>query len=208
MSIVRRSFFGLALASSLLACGKEDQSVPGSSPENEMNAIMGAISPFADAEIRMNQRMLKAAGATAGDSWVRKMIEHQKGGVRIARQVLTTDAEADVKDMARRITEKQMREIALLEKLVVEGKPDPATAALYERAIENMHRAMMAAVGRSVSETFHRKMLEHHQGAIALSDIALGNGVTGALGEQVERTKAEQRREVEIIEAKLRASKS
>ena len=53
----------------------------------------------------------------------------------------------------------------------------------------------MAAKSGDLSDTFIRKMLEHHKGAIALSDIALANGATGAIRSQIEKTKAEQRKE-------------
>lgn len=171
-----------------------------------MNAIMEATSPFSDAEIRMNEKILIAVGANAGDSWARKMIEHHRGAIEISRQTLGLGAEIHIKEMARRIIDEQATEIAALEKLVTNDKPDPASAKLYEPAIDNMHRAMMVAAGRTLSETFQRKMLEYHRGAIELSDIALANGVTGTLREQVEKTKAESRKELEVIEAKIRAS--
>ncbi len=49
----------------------------------------------------------------------------------------------------------------------------------------------MAATGADLSETYLRKMLAHHQGAVAMSDIALANGATGAVRAQIEKTRAE-----------------
>lgn len=198
----------LALVSTLTACGREEPSATNTSAENDMNTIMAATSPFGDAEIRMNEAMMKAVGVNAGDSWVRKMIEHHKGAVEISRQVLTMSPDAHVAQMANETIAKQTKEIAGLEKLVVQGTPDPASSELYQPAMDKMHQAMMAANGTSLSETFHRKMLEHHKGAVAMSDVSLANGATGAVRAQVEKTKADQQKEVVMVEAMLRGAPS
>lgn len=62
----------------------------------------------------------------------------------------------------------------------------------------------MAAKGADISETYLRKMLAHHKGAVAMSDVALANGVTGAVRARVEKTKADQQMEVDMVEAMLR----
>ena len=106
--------------------------------------------------------------------------------------------------VAQQTIDKQTKEIASLEKLVTQGNPDPASAELYQPAMDQMHQAMMAGTGADLSETFHRKMLEHHKGAVAMSDIALANGVTGAVRAQIEKTRADQQKEVEMVETMLR----
>lgn len=203
---VRKAVFtisALALLSALSGCGREQQSANDASPDNEMNTIMAATSPFGDAEIRMNDAMMKVVGVNAGDSWVRKMIEHHKGAVEISRQVLTMNPEARVAQMAQQTIDKQTKAITVLERLVAQGNPDPASAELYGPTMDKMHQAMMTATGKTLSETFFRKMLEHHKGAVAMSDIALANGVTGAVHTQVEKTKADQQKEVDNVEAML-----
>ena len=194
----------LALISTVSACGSREEAATNVAAENEMNATMADTGPFADAEMRMNEAMMAAVGVNAGDSWVRKMIEHHKGAVEMSRQVLTMNPGDHVADMANSTIAKQTKEIADLEKLVAQGNPDPASAELYRPAMEQMHNAMMAAAGADLSETFHRKMLEHHKGAVALSDVALANGAAGAIRAQVEKTRADQQKEVEMVEAMLR----
>lgn len=204
MRKVLNSLGALALVSTLAACGDAEPSATNASPDKDMNIIMTATSPFGDAEIRMNDAMMKAVGVNAGDNWVRKMIEHHKGAVEISRQVLTMSPDAHIAQMANETIEKQTKEIAGLEKLVAQGTPDPASSDLYQPTMDKMHQAMMAANGTSLSETFHHKMLEHHKGAIAMSNVALANGVTGAVHTQVEKTKADQQKEVGMVEAMLR----
>ena len=67
-----------------------------------------------------------------------------------------------------------------------------------------MHEAMMAAKGADASETYLRKMLAHHQGAIAMSDVALANGAAGAVRTQIAKTRADQQKEAAMVEAMLR----
>jgi len=68
-----------------------------------------------------------------------------------------------------------------------------------------MHDAMMAAGGADVSETWVRKMIEHHRGAIAMADVLLAQpGISPAVRAEAERTKAEQEQEIARLERMLR----
>lgn len=51
------------------------------------------------------------------------------------------------------------------------AKADPANP--YMPAEMAMHDKMMAAKGTNVGETWTRKMIEHHRGALAMSQIVL-----------------------------------
>lgn len=196
--------FTLALAASLAACGEADAPA-GNEATNDMNAMKaGPNNPFSNAELAMDQAITAAIGINAGDSWVRKMIEHHRGAVEMSRIVLAQNPPAEISAMAQQTSDKQTREIAALEKLVASGDPDGASAELYRQATMRMHEAMMTARGADVSETYLRKMLAHHKGGVALSDVALANGVAGAVRAQVEKTRADQLKEARMVEAMLR----
>jgi len=190
----------LTLISVLSGCGEKQ---PDLTPEQQMNAIMEATSPFGDAEIRMNEAMTKAVGVSVGDSWVRKMIEHHRGAIEIARQTLAMRPDAHVAQMARATIDQQTKELAHLQTLVAQGPLDQASADIYQPAMDKMHQAMMAATGTNLSQTFHRKMIEHHKGVVAMADVALSNGVTGALHSEIEKIKADHLKQAEMIEGML-----
>jgi uncharacterized protein (DUF305 family) len=192
-----------ALALVLSACGTSDQPTNNVAAENDMNEMMADSGPFADAEMKMDQAMTAAVGVNAADSWVRKMIEHHKGAIDMSRILLAQNVTGHVADMAQQTIDKQTAQVAALEKLIATGSPDPASAALYQPAQLAMHNAMMAAQGSNISDSWVRKMLEHHKGAVAMSDIALANGATGAVREQIEKTKADQQKDIEHIEGML-----
>jgi uncharacterized protein (DUF305 family) len=193
----------IALLAGLSSCGGTEVPANNVAAENDMNAMMADSGPFAPAEMKMDRAMTTAVGVNAQDSWVRKMIEHHRGAIEMSRILLAQNVTGHVADMARQTIDKQTAEVAALEKLIATGNPDPASAALYQPAQMAMHNAMMAATGSDISDTWVRKMLEHHKGAIALSDIALANGATGAVRAQIEKTKADQQKDIDHIEGML-----
>jgi uncharacterized protein (DUF305 family) len=174
---------GAASAMALLvgACGANEDAAHNEAAANDMSMMADASNPFAQSEMRMNERMMAAVGTDVGDSWVRKMIEHHQGAIDMSEIVLQQNPRADVAEMARMTVEKQGKEITDLRKLVKQGSPSPQSGELYRTSMTQMHDAMMAAKGADISETFMRKMLEHHKGGVTMSDVALQNGVSGTL---------------------------
>jgi uncharacterized protein (DUF305 family) len=202
---VSKTALALALAGGLFACGRASETQTSESAENATeNMAAAAASLFSDAEQRMNEAMMAAVGTDAGDSWAKKMVVHHLGAIEMSEIVLQQNPRPDVADMARMTIEKQRKEIADIRRLFKAGSPNQQSADLYRGAMMSMHQTMQAATGADVSETFLRKMLEHHKGAIAMSDIALQNGVSGALREQVQKTRDDQQKEVQMVEAMLR----
>ena len=194
-----------ALALMIGACGANEEATQNDATDTDANAMMAdANNPFAQSEMQMNERMMAAVGTDVGDSWVRKMIEHHQGAIDMSQIVLPLNPRADVAEMARMTIEKQGKEIEDLRKLVKQGSPNPPSSELYRPSMTQMHEAMMAAKGADVSETFLRKMLEHHRGGVTMSDVALQNGVSGALRQQVQKTRDDQQKEAEMVEAMLR----
>lgn len=194
----------LALGTALVlaACGSQEDA-EGETAATDATAV-DPNNPFADLEGQMSERMMAAVGVDAGDSWVRKMIEHHQGAIDMSRLMLGQNPSQHVADMAQDTIDKQTREIADLRKLIKEGSPDPESAELYRPAMTNMQQAMMSATGANVEETFMDKMLAHHQGGVALSEVALENGASGAVRSQAMKTRDDQQKEAEMVEAMLR----
>lgn len=190
-----------AVALLLAACGTNEQATQNEAVGNVMMA--DANNPFAQSEMQMNERMKAAVGTDVGDNWAKKMIEHHQGAIDMSRIVIEQDPSADVGTMARETIDKQQKDIEDIRKLLKEGVPNQQSADLYRPAMMNMHEKMMAAKGASPSETFMRKMLEHHRGAVSMSDVALQNGVSGALREQVQKTRDDNDKEAKMVEAML-----
>jgi uncharacterized protein (DUF305 family) len=202
-ALLTSAAFALALLTA--ACGSNEQAAQTEPSGNGTNATTtDASGPFAQSEMQMNQRMMAAVGTDVEDTWVRKMIEHHQGAIDMSRIVLAQSPSAGAAEMARMTVEKQGKEIEDLRKLVKPGAPNLQTGEPYRAAMTQMHDAMMSATGADVSETFLRKMLEHHKGGVTMSDIALQNGVSGALRQRVQKVRDDQQKEATMVEAMLR----
>ena len=197
---------GISLLSLALASCGSGGDVPGQNASATAGAEdpMAMSGPLAEVETRMNEAVMAAVGISVGDSWVRKMIAHHRGAVEMSNLVLAQNPSANVAMMAREIVSKQTAEIADLEKLVADGNPDAASAEPFRAPATAMHEAMMAATGADVSETYLRKMLEHHKGAVAMSEVALAQGVAGAIRAHAEKVRVDQQKEIAMTETMLR----
>ena len=203
MSKVFNCVSALALISTLAACGSHDEPANEVAAETGTNTAMADAGPFAESEMQMSDAMKKAVGVNASDNWVRKMIEHHKGAVAMSNVVLPLAQDANVRQMAQMTVDKQTKEIAELEKMVTAGNPDAPSAQLYQPAEMQMHTAMMAAKGATVDETWMRKMIEHHRGAVAMSDVVLGKNPPAAVRAMAQKTKSDQTKEIAHLEAML-----
>ena len=75
----------------------------------------------------------------------------------------------------------------------------------FAQAEMQMSERMMAAVGANASETWVRKMIEHHGGAIAMNDILIRQGGDPAVVEKARKTSEDQGREVQQLQRMLQA---
>lgn len=196
----RAGMTALALLASLSACGSADQPAQDPTPAAEMKMD----GPFADSEMAMDQALKAAVGVDAADSWVKKMIAHHEGAIAMSKVVLGLQPTADVARMAQMTIDKQGAEIEALKALARTGTADTESAKLYDASTAAMHSEMMAASGATPSETYLAKMLAHHRGAVAMSDVALANGANGAVRTQIQETRTEQLKEVAMVEAMQR----
>jgi len=211
MSKTTSGLSAIALIAALSACGSRTETPNNVVATQATNDIAGTTpsvtsdaNPYAQSEGEMDKAMTAAVGSNAVDTWTRKMIEHHRGAVAMSRVALAQGVSGDVAKMAQDTIDMQSKEITALEKMVASGAPDAKTADLFRSAAMEMHDAMMAAKGSDVSESYLRKMLAHHKGAVAMSDVALANGANGALRTQIEKTKATQQKEITMVDNMLR----
>lgn len=200
----------MTAAATLSACGSQAEN---QATANELavdantaadNSMARMSGPFADAEMRMSEQMMAAVGSDVGQNWAKKMIAHHQGAVDMSRAVLDQNPTPEVAKMARETIAKNEKDIASIRKFVKDGAADQQSEELYRPSMMDMHQKMMAASGSNTSETYMRKMLEHHKGAVTMSDVALTNGVSGALRDQVQKTRSENQKDAEMVGAMLR----
>jgi len=205
---LNRTALALLGTVALAACGSNgnpDQNAPAEmSSTGETNATAAeAANPYADAERQMDERMMAAVGSDVGQSWARKMIAHHQGAIDMSNIVLQQNPPADVAMMAREAITKNHKDIDDIRKLLKEGTPEPKSAEPFRAPMMDEKAAMWSAMGKDPAQTYMLKMLPHHQGAVAMSDVALRNGVSGAMRAQVEKTKAMNQKDAQMIEDML-----
>ena len=208
---LRRSLVAVALLATVAACGGGSPATNNQSANN-MQQTMGNDSaqampsgPFSHAEMQMHERMMAATGANASETWARKMIVHHRGAIEMSQVLINGGGDPAMVRMARESSAKQQREITELERMVAGGiNGGTGEANPYAPIEQRMHQAMMAASGADISETWARKMIAHHQGAIEMSEALIRQGGAPEVVAMARRAVADQTREKEHLEAMLR----
>lgn len=165
---------------------------------------MDPNNPFHSAEMQMNERMMAAQGENAADTWARKMVEHHRGAIEMTQVLEQQGGDPKVLEKARKSADEQRKEIQELERMLQGGISGSGAANVYAAAEKGMHDRMMAASGASPSERWIRKMIEHHRGAVEMSDIVIAQGGNQQVTAMARRSSEKQKREIAELEQMLR----
>jgi uncharacterized protein (DUF305 family) len=160
-------------------------------------------NPYGQSEMQMHERMMAAVGANASETWVRKMIEHHRGAVDMTNVLIGQGGDEPVLGKARKAVDDQGREIQLLERMLAGGGIGAGTsgnANPYTQSEQTMHSRMMVATGANPSETWIRKMIEHHRGAVDMSNILMAQGGDPKVLEMARITAQKQQKEIQELE--------
>lgn len=200
-----RSAVAVSLLAMVAACGGGSSTNDQAASNLQDAGEAMPTGPFAQSEMQMHERMMAASGANASETWVRKMIEHHRGAVAMSQVLIDEGGDAGFVQMARATVEKQQREIGALERMLAagitggSGEPNP-----YGQVEQSMHRQMMAANGANLSETWARKMIAHHQGAVDMSEVLIRQGNNPQVVAMARKTAEDQSGEIAHLEAMLR----
>lgn len=80
------------------------------------------------------------------------------------------------------------------------AEPMASPQTPYSQSEQQMHQAMMQAHGADPQETFALKMIEHHRGAIAMSEVLMQQNPDPKLREMAQKTMTMQRQEITELE--------
>lgn len=207
MKTMTKMMLGAAMLALVAGCGEEGPSAnnqtAGMNEGMENSMAADPSNPYGEAEMQMHERMTAAVGTDVSDTWVKKMIEHHRGAVEMSNIALQQGVEGRVAEMARTTVTEQTKEIGELEGMVKQGNPSPDSAAAYRESETQMHDRMMAAKGADASETWVRKMIEHHRGALAMSEVVIAQGQDARVKEKGRKTIADQTKEIAELERLL-----
>ncbi len=189
------------------AASKADESAQTSAP------MAMAQTPFSAAETRMHEAMMAATGADAGESWARKMIPHHQGALDMSQVVLRDTQDAEIRRMAQKTVEMQARDIAELRRWLETRVGAAAGAAApggggeppFAPAEAKMKDAMMTAIGATPDQTWTRKMIAHHQGALDMSQVVLRESQDAGIRRMAQKTIEMQTADIAELRAWLEA---
>lgn len=74
-----------------------------------------AANPYTPAEMKMHDKMMRAVGADATETWVRKMVEHHRGAIEMSQIVLRNTRDPKIRAMATKSVSEQSRDIGQLQ---------------------------------------------------------------------------------------------
>lgn len=194
----------LTMLAALAACGPSERHREAAANQAESAAgetMSHDMGPFFQAEMEMKERIMEVEGADAADNWLRKMVEHKRGAIEMSNVLLQQLPSGRVAGIARATVDKETKEIAELQRLLRNGPPDHQSAILYQPALAKMHDAMMEAQGADLSETWLRKMLAHHKGAVEMANVLLRQkNVSPAIHNKAEAVRNDKQREIQMVE--------
>lgn len=76
----------------------------------------------------------------------------------------------------------------------------------FAKAEMDMHMKMMSTKGADAAETYNRKLIEHHRGALALSQVALAQTRDPRTRATAQKVIAMQTKEIADLQAWLRSN--
>lgn len=168
----------LLVAAALLALSSCDRPAAGHRSAQERDTpgtgtVSHDLGPFFHAEMEMEEAMMAAEGKDAGDSWLRLMIAHHKGGMEMARVFLQHEPGGPISEFARRELARQTAETSGFTRMLEDGPSSHESAWIYQPAVNAMHDRMMEVQGVGIREAWILKMIEYHRGAVEITSILL-----------------------------------
>lgn len=105
-----------AIALATITAGSAAAQQSGHAGRGQPGMTMQATpaNPYGPSEMEMHRKMMAAVGPNATETWVRKMIEHHRGGIEMSRIVLRGTRDARVRQMATKTIADQTREVGQL----------------------------------------------------------------------------------------------
>ena len=196
------------------ACGREEDAGEDEAATAAANttgapaaptASPTADSPFMAAEQQMTERMMAAVGASAEHTWAAKMREHHRGAIAMTEPHLTHFQDAELRQMGQRMVELQRKEIGELDTWLKGHGEASGNVNPFAEGERRMHEKMMAANGADLQQTWARKMIEHHRGAVEMSETVLKDAKDADIRRMAQKTADDQRKEIQELERWLQA---
>jgi uncharacterized protein (DUF305 family) len=112
---MKKTITAVAIALTATAASAQMQGMNHGQMNHDQMMQPTPANPYPPAEMKMHEAMMGAVGSDATETWVRKMIEHHRGGIETSRIVLRNTRDAKVRQMASKTITDQTREVGQLQ---------------------------------------------------------------------------------------------
>jgi len=200
-SIATRTLLLAVGCSAIVLSACSPAAEPQAAPEGDASMAAAeqpmpmAQTPFSPAEMKMHEAMMAATGASADETWARKTIPHHQGALDMSEIVLRDTQDAEIRRMAQKTIEMQTQDIAELRRWLetqagaTSDSPSPTGQGMPFAAAESkMKDAMMGATGGNTDQTWARKMIAHHQGALDMARVVLERSPGAEIEQMAQKT--------------------
>lgn len=216
-STVTRSLLLAVGCSAVVLSACSPAAEPQAAPEGDASMAAEqpmpmAQTPFSSAEMKMHEAMMAATGASAGETWARKMIPHHQGALDMSQIVLRDTQDAEIRRMAQKTVEMQTQDIAELRRWLETqaGATSDSTSSgqnsPFASAEAKMNEAMMGATGANTDQTWARKMIAHHQGALDMARVVLQQSPDAEIERMAQKTIEMQTADISELQAWLQSN--
>jgi uncharacterized protein (DUF305 family) len=165
--------------------------------------------------LRGSAAVAQTNAADADVAFMQNMISHHAQALEMTALTATRSSRDDIKLLARRITESQSAETAMMENwLRKRGKPAADSSHVHPMDMPGMlTKAEIERLGQAANAEFDRLFLElmirHHEGAltmVAALDAIPGAGEEPELWQLISHIDADQRAEIARMQRMLRTT--
>ena len=177
--------------------------------ENDVEA--DPQNPFQAAQTLTEDSMDAALGPNLDQTWVRMMVEHQEGAVRLADIVLRTKPPLAIAETAKKIRQDaHARIVALNARLESSLLTDEDAGDAFAPAISETFSNLVQAKGETIGHTWILKMSTYDRGGVALAGVEVTRGKDRqikALAKEVASSLADEAEQLDQI-ARVKAISS
>jgi uncharacterized protein (DUF305 family) len=205
----------MVLAVALAGCGGDDGDADKAAPAPSGPATVlpsaPIIVPGTPGGPNRTVTALPSSQATVDPDdvkFLRDMMVHHQQAVQMTQWAPSRAANASVKSLAERIRVGQKPEIDAMRTLLTErGQEAPDLEHAHHQDHTGMAgmaspaelSALQGSTGAAFDKLFLRLMIRHHQGAVAMSGLAIENGSDLRIGELAQEISVTQTKEIQTM---------
>lgn len=180
------------------ACGGRNDTADTSAGQAVADSAAGAAATPMD---HSNMDMSRGAAKDGNHEFLRMMIDHHEGLIRMATEAMTKGSNQTVQGDAHQMHTKQTEEQKRMQSMAQSSYQENVSPKVIP-SNQRMIADLAAKSGAEYDRTFYNNVIAHHREAIQMTD-QMGSRLTGEVKQMAEKMKADQQREIQELQRKI-----